>query len=93
MSSAPRGLSEQEGWAGVTPGLPIRATLSRREQQFLDGVAWTVAKQGQKRTRTPGLGARARRYGVALLAPLERWGEHLLVEDETGTVVALAVVM
>jgi hypothetical protein len=88
MSPVARSRSEEEYQGLLVQVVRQRATLSRSEQQFLDGVAWTACC-GQERPLAPacGLLAGARRRGVVLVAWMERCCKHLIVEDESGTVV------
>ena len=88
MSPVARSRSEEEYQGLLVQVVRRRATLSPSERQFLDAVAWTACC-GQERppAAARGLLAGARRRGVVLLAWMERCCKHLIVEDESGTVV------
>src|SRR5207248_647161 len=88
MSPAARSLSAEAYQRLLVQVVRLRATLSRSDQQFLDGLAWTASsRQERQPAAARGLLAGARRRGVVLLTCLERCCKYLIVEDETGTVV------
>lgn len=94
MSPAARSLSEEAYQRLLAQGVRLRATLSRSEQQSLDGLAWTACcRQERQPAPARGLLAGARRRGVVLLTCMERCCEHLIVKDESGTVVWVTTVM